>query len=165
MKKTFIFGHKNPDTDAVTSAIALSYLKNQLNQNSEPRILSPINKETAYVLNRFNVKVPELLDDVKVQIRDIPYHREFMIEDTASIYEAYTYMLDNGITGLPIVNNKKKFLGYVSLKEMATDFIRGDFDKLNASYDNIKNVIDGEEINKCDEEIKGNIIAATYSSE
>ena len=165
MKKTFIFGHKNPDTDAVTSAIALSYLKNQLNQNSEPRILSPINKETAYVLNRFNVKVPELLDDVKVQIRDIPYHREFMIEDTASIYEAYTYMLDNGITGLPIVNNKKKFLGYVSLKEMATDFIRGDFDKLNASYDNIKNVIDGEEVNKCDEEIKGNIIAATYSSE
>lgn len=165
MKKTFIFGHKNPDTDAVTSAIALSYLKNQLNQNSEPRILSPINKETAYVLKRFNVKVPELLDDVKVQIRDIPYHREFMIEDTASIYEAYTYMLDNGITGLPIVNNKKKFLGYVSLKEMATDFIRGDFDKLNASYDNIKNVIDGEEINKCDEEIKGNIIAATYSSE
>ena len=29
MKKIYIFGHKNKDTDSVTSAIALSYLKNK----------------------------------------------------------------------------------------------------------------------------------------
>ena len=34
MKKTYIFGHKNPDTDSVTSAIALSYLKNKLGYNT-----------------------------------------------------------------------------------------------------------------------------------
>ena len=43
MKKTYIFGHKNPDTDAVTSAIALSYLKNKQGQNTKPVILDSLN--------------------------------------------------------------------------------------------------------------------------
>ena len=46
MEKTYIFGHKNPDTDAVTSAIALSYLKNQLGENTEPRVLGSISEGT-----------------------------------------------------------------------------------------------------------------------
>ena len=57
----YIFGHKKPDTDAVTSAIALSYLKNELGIKSEPRILGDINKETSFVLDYFNVETPKLL--------------------------------------------------------------------------------------------------------
>ena len=38
MSKTFVFGHKKPDTDATMSAIGLSYLKNKLGENTEPRI-------------------------------------------------------------------------------------------------------------------------------
>ena len=29
MEKVYIFGHRNPDTDSVTAAITLSYLKNK----------------------------------------------------------------------------------------------------------------------------------------
>ena len=64
MNKTneiFVFGHKNPDTDAVTSAIALSYLKQQLGENTTPRVLGNINNETEYVLNHFNIEKPEYL--------------------------------------------------------------------------------------------------------
>ena len=73
MKKTLIFGHRNPDTDSVTSAIALSYLKNQIGMITEPRILGSINKETEYALQYFGIRIPELLDDVKVQIKDVPF--------------------------------------------------------------------------------------------
>ena len=45
MKKVLIFGHKKPDTDSVMSAIGLSYLKNQLGDNTEPRVIGTINKE------------------------------------------------------------------------------------------------------------------------
>ena len=165
MKTTYIFGHKNPDTDSVTAAIALSYLKNEIGMKAEPKILGSINKETKFVLNHFNMKTPELLEDVKVQIEDIPYNRKLMMNENASIYEAYTYMVDNGITGLPIVRDKNLFLGYVSLKEIATDFIKGDFDYLNASYDNLLKVLNGTELLKFDDEIKGEIMAATYNSE
>ena len=74
MEKTFIFGHKKPDTDSVTSCIALSYLKNQLGEVTEPRVLGEINKETTYALNYFKIAKPEYLNDVKLQLKDIDYH-------------------------------------------------------------------------------------------
>lgn len=163
--KTYIFGHKKPDTDSVTSAISLSYLKNKLGFDTEPRVLGEVNKETKFALNYFKVKTPKYLNDVKVQVSDIPFRRDIMVNTNASIYEAYTYMVDNEITGLPVVTDKNKFYGYVSLKEIATDLIRGDFDYLNASYDNILKVLDGKEVLRFDEEIKGNMLAASYSSE
>ena len=165
MDKIYIVGHKNPDTDSVTSAIALSYLKNQLGLNTEPRVLGEINKETKFVLKYFNIKEPKLLNDVKVQIEDVDYKKDLMINENASTYDAYQYMIQNGITGIPVVDESKKFLGYVSLKEIATDQINGDFDRLDASYDNILNVLKGKEVLKFDKNIKGDILAATYSSE
>ena len=71
MEKTFIFGHKKPDSDSVMSAIGLSYLKNQLGENTEPRILGNINKETKYALKFFDLKEPEYLNDVKLQSKDV----------------------------------------------------------------------------------------------
>lgn len=163
--KTFVIGHKNPDTDSVTSAISLSYLKNQLGQETEPRVLGEINKESKFALDYFGIKIPKILYDVKVQIKDVPFRKDIMMDEDASIYEAYTYMVDNEITGLPVVRDKKHFAGYVSLKEIATDSIRGDFDSLNASFDNILKVIDGKALLRFDDEIKGQIMAATFSSE
>lgn len=163
--KTFVIGHKNPDTDSVTSAISLSYLKNQQGYDTEPRVLGEINKEAKFVLDYFKIPHPKFLNDVKVQIKDVPFNRDTMMNENASIYEAYTYMVDNGFTGLPVVKDKNKFFGYVSLKEIATDFIRGDFDYLDASFNNILKVLDGVEVLKFDDEIKGQIMAATFNSE
>ena len=61
MVKTYIFGHRKPDTDTVSSSIALSYLKNQLGMDTEPRVLGTINNETKFALNYFKVK------DLKLQ--------------------------------------------------------------------------------------------------
>ena len=47
-KPIYIFGHKNPDTDSVCGAIALSYLKNYLGMNTTPAVLGNINNETKY---------------------------------------------------------------------------------------------------------------------
>ena len=48
MNKTYIFGHKKPDTDSVMSAISLSYLKNQIGDNTEQeemdKVLDEMNK-------------------------------------------------------------------------------------------------------------------------
>lgn len=36
MKKVYIFGHRNPDTDSVSAAIALAHLKKQMGVNAVP---------------------------------------------------------------------------------------------------------------------------------
>ena len=117
MQKTFIFGHKKPDTDSVMSAIGLSYLKNQLGDYTEPRILGNVNKETKYALNYFGLKEPEYLNDVKLQIKDVNYHKKFLIKDTDSIYDGYQMMLKEGVTGIPVVKKKNEFLGLITIKE------------------------------------------------
>ena len=53
--KTYIFGHKKPDTDSVMSSVALSYLENQSNNNTEARVLGDINKESIYALKYFKL--------------------------------------------------------------------------------------------------------------
>ena len=62
--KTYIFGHQNPDTDAIASAIIMADFE-QLTGNSEatPYRLGDINPETKFALDHFEVKAPELLSD------------------------------------------------------------------------------------------------------
>ncbi len=64
MEKTYIFGHKNPDTDTITSSIVMTNLENKLGGNAIACRLGNLNKETEYVLNHLNVEAPELIESL-----------------------------------------------------------------------------------------------------
>lgn len=164
MEKTFIFGHKKPDSDSVMSAIGLSYLKNQLGERTEPRILGTVNKETKYALNYFGLKEPEYLNDVKLQLKDVNYHKGFYIRDTDSVYDGYQKMLKEGLTGIPVVKDNKQFLGLITIKDLSHIVVNANFEELYTSYENIIKVLKGEEILKFDSEINGKIMVAAYRS-
>ena len=164
MDKTYIFGHKNPDTDSVTAAIALSYLKNKLGEHTVPMVLGEINKETKYVLDYFKTKQPAFLNDVKLQIKDIRYKKGIYLEANESICTAYHYMTENKLSMIPIVDNDKKMLGIVSMKDIAKDQLGENLAKLDTSYDNIIQTLNGKEILRFDDEINGNINVALLRS-
>ena len=167
MKKTeeiYVFGHKNPDTDAVTSAINLSYLKNQLGMNTTPRVLGNINNETEFVLNYFNVKKPEYLNNVKLQIKDLDYNNEHHIEDNNSIYYAYNYMTENNINNIPILNPKNEVEGIIAMKHIAKYMISGDSKILNASYENVLETLEAEQVLKFDNILEGTINIAAFKN-
>ena len=50
------------------------------------------------------------------------------------------------------------------MKEIAKDLITGDYQSLNTSYNNILDVLKGEEILRFNNEIKGSIILAAFRS-
>jgi len=164
MNSIYIFGHKKPDTDSVTAAISLSYLKNQLGYKTTPRILGHANLETKFALDYFHVNEPKYLNDVKLQLKDVNYHKGYFMEKSSSIEKAFNLMHDNGLTGLPVVDSKKKFLGLITIKDLAKEVVSGNFEKLNTSYDNILNTLKAKEILRFDDEIKGNLIVASYRS-
>lgn len=64
MANTYIFGHKNPDTDAISSAIIMADFE-QLTGNAGAKSyrLGEVGAETQYALDHFNVDAPELLED------------------------------------------------------------------------------------------------------
>ena len=164
MEKIYIFGHQKPDTDSVTSAISLSYLKNQLGMNTEPRVLGDLSNETKFVLDYFHVETPKLLDDVKLQLRDLNYHKDYFLNEKTSIKDTYDYMTEKAITGVPLVDDAQKFIGLITVKGIINNLIRGDLDILETSYDNILNLLEGEEVLKFDSEIFGTIMAVAYRS-
>ena len=164
MEKVYIFGHRNPDTDSVTSAIALEYLKKSLGIYAEARILSEINDETKYVLDRFNVRHPKYLNDVKLQIRDIIYHKDLFQLDTSSIEDIYDYMNQNNTTGVPIIDKNKKFINIVTAKMVLREFFKSDENNLHTSYNNILKSLLGKEVLRFDDEICGHITAVSYKS-
>ncbi|MGG3505491.1 manganese-dependent inorganic pyrophosphatase [Paenibacillus lautus] len=71
MAKTLIFGHKNPDTDTICSAIAYADLKNQLGLSAEPVRLGDVNGETQYALNYFKVEAPRFVETVANEAQDV----------------------------------------------------------------------------------------------
>ena len=66
---TFVIGHKTPDVDAVTSALSYAALMRALGHNAVAKIVSPINRETAYIVEKFGIKVPEEMTSVKAGTR------------------------------------------------------------------------------------------------
>ena len=164
MKKVMIFGHKKPDTDSVMSAIGLSYLKNQLGENTEARVLGTINKEASYVLDYFNIKAPKYLNDVKLQLKDVHYHKGFFLPDNASIYDGYQAMLKEELTGLPVTHVDGSFLGLLTLKDLSHILVNENVEDLYTSYDNILRVLKGEEIIRATDEIVGKLLVAAYRS-
>lgn len=164
MAKTYIFGHKKPDTDSVMSAIGLSYLKNQLGEKTEARVLGGLNKETKFALKYFNLKEPLYLNDVKLQLKDVAYHKNFLIKETESIYDGYQYMLKEGLTGLPVVRENKDFVGLITIKDLSHTIVNANFEDLYTSYENLLHVLKGEEIVKFDDEIVGKLLVASYRS-
>ncbi|WP_035052678.1 manganese-dependent inorganic pyrophosphatase [Carnobacterium pleistocenium] len=89
MSKVLVFGHRNPDTDAITSAISFAYLQNQLGFETEAVALGEVGEETQYALDHFKVDAPRVIKTAanetdKVMLVD---HNEFQqsVEDIASV--------------------------------------------------------------------------------
>ena len=65
MSKVFVFGHQNPDSDAIGSSYGYAYLKRQLGVDAEAVALGTPNEETAFVLNYFGVEAPRVVESAK----------------------------------------------------------------------------------------------------
>ena len=64
MEKILVFGHKNPDTDSITSSIVMANFEKKLGNDAKACRLGNINKETEYVLNYLGIEVPELIESI-----------------------------------------------------------------------------------------------------
>ena len=79
MAKTLVFGHKNPDTDTITSALVYAYLKQQLGEEVEAVRLGELNNETKFALEKFGFEAPRLIGNVKAEAEKVILvdHNEF----------------------------------------------------------------------------------------
>lgn len=123
-KKTYVVGHKNPDTDSICSAICYAKLKNLIDNTSEyvASRAGEINQETRYVLGRFNVEAPKYIDDVSPQVRDIDINHISGVDGMMSLKKAWNMMKSTGVSTLPILNGKN-LMGLITISDIATSYM------------------------------------------
>ncbi len=86
-----VFGHISPDTDCTGSAILWAwYLNTHTSNEAKAFVLGPLNKETLFVLKKWNIPEPELLESIKPE-------DEVVIVDTNSTQELFSNINDSKI--------------------------------------------------------------------
>ncbi|SHH53525.1 putative manganese-dependent inorganic diphosphatase [Tepidibacter thalassicus] len=161
-----VFGHKNPDTDSVTSAIAFSYLKNKLGFDTKPCVLGDLRKEAKFVLDYFKLSYPNSITNVKTQVKDLNYDKVKGITADFSILHAYKIMEHNNLKTLPVVNENNQLLGIITTKDIAMQLIKGDVHNIKTSLSNIASDLNGKILVNCHDIVNGklSIIAFYYKT-
>lgn len=79
MSKILVFGHQNPDTDAIGAAIAFANLQKELGKDAEAVALGELNEETAFALNHFGLTAPRVVETVANEVEQVMLvdHNEF----------------------------------------------------------------------------------------
>ncbi|MGB5945891.1 manganese-dependent inorganic pyrophosphatase [Paenisporosarcina sp.] len=71
MEKVYVVGHRNPDTDSISSAIVYAYLKRQLGMNAEAVRLGEVQNETAFALDKFGFEAPRFIEKASNDVKQI----------------------------------------------------------------------------------------------
>ena len=123
-KETYVFGHRNPDTDSICSAIAYAHLKRALGDNDVKAVrLGKVSKETNYALNYFNVEAPTLIEHIKPQVSDMKYYAIPPIYVVDSVKKAWDVMTEHRRPMIPVLYPDHKLAGVVSISDIAKTYI------------------------------------------
>lgn len=137
----YIFGHKNPDTDSICSAIAYAELKKAQGHRAKPIRLGKINKETEFVLDYFNVAAPDYLPTIRTQISDFNIDKVEHLSPLLSLRTAWEKTKSTNIKVAAVVDEEDKLLGIVTLSDITSRFmdIQGNVEALKATP--LKNIL------------------------
>ncbi len=150
-KKVWIVGHKNPDTDSICAAVAYANLKNRAEEGAGtqekvryiPKRAGTVSAETAYVLERFGIPLPELITDVGTQIRDIQIRKTEGISSHISMKRAWEMMKSLNVVTLPVVNERNKLEGLIVTSDIAQSYMDvHDNNILSLSRTQYKNIVE-----------------------
>lgn len=164
--KTFVIGHKNPDTDSICSAIAYAALKNKLGEGEYvAKRAGDVNNETKYVLDFFGVETPELIEHVGTQVKDVNIKPTPVLPSDISLKNAWNIMRDIKESTMPVVDDDNgRLQGIISIKDIATANMDIYETRILAmshtKYTNVLDAIDGTMIvgDPQDEITKGKIL-------
>lgn len=130
-KKVYVFGHKNPDTDAIVSATCFAYLKNQLGAHEYVAARAgQLNPQTDYIYKKFDVAPPLLIPDLEPKVEFYMHRGAVTVNENDSLWKAVSIMRSSNVSSLPVVdseNHYKALLGYAS-------FSKNIFENLNPDH-------------------------------
>ncbi|OOB80013.1 MAG: pyrophosphatase [Epulopiscium sp. Nuni2H_MBin001] len=123
-KFIYVFGHQNPDTDSICSAIAYAHLKSSLGyDNVVAARLGAISRETNFALEKFGAREPRLITHIKPQVSDMKFYKVQPIYTVDSVKKAWDVMSANGRPMAPVLYPNHKLAGVITISDIAKAYI------------------------------------------
>ena len=115
----YVIGHKNPDTDAICSAIGYADLLQKKGlKEALPARCGSVPTRTAWVLEKAGMEKPLLLDDVSATAEMICRKDVVKVSDDATFLQAYQLMLTEKVRSIPVVNPNNQLCGLLKYLDL-----------------------------------------------
>jgi len=125
MKKIYVIGHKNPDTDSIVSAIAYAELKRALGEtNVFPARGGKVNLQTEYILNRFNIPQPEFLSDLIPKVKNHMSEEPVTLPLDTPLWDAMQILTTNKFRMIPLVDDGKRYVSTLHYNTFAENILK-----------------------------------------
>jgi manganese-dependent inorganic pyrophosphatase len=124
--RTYVTGHRNPDTDSIASAIGYAELLQRLDGGNDyiPVRLGDLNDQTRWVLERAGAAEPVLLPHVLQRVRDVMKDRFKLAANTEPVREVGLAMAHEDLELVPVVDDAGELAGVVTERTLARRYVR-----------------------------------------
>ena len=122
----YVIGHKNPDTDAIVSAIAYAEFKKKQGMNAVPGRIGSVSSDTEYLLERFGYEDPVRLYTAKAILKEIEMDKASTVYKEYTMKEALDKVLKLKNRGLVVIDKKKHLEGIVVLDDLTYMWTKSD---------------------------------------
>ena len=144
-----VIGHRNPDTDSICSAICYANLKQAVTgEEYMPARAGHVNGETQFVLDYFGAEEPQLVEDVRTQVRDIEIRKTKGVADNISLKRAWNIMQENNVVTMPSVREDGTLEGLITVGDITKTYMNiydsSILSKANTQYSNIIETLEAE---------------------
>ncbi|MCD0462111.1 putative manganese-dependent inorganic diphosphatase [Roseiconus lacunae] len=129
----FVFGHRNPDTDAICAAIAYAdFLRRTTRPDAIAACCGAPNQRTEFALKKAGLSHPRIVMDVRPVIEDVCQTDVTLATCEEVFYEVYRRMDDRGLRSIPVVDRDKKLVGIVTLLDLLELVLNSNVDPTTA---------------------------------
>ncbi len=123
-QKTYVVGHRNPDSDSICSALAYAELRRRQGlANVVAARAGNLNQQTQFILDALGVAPPELLLDVYPRISDVLTEKVVTIDSSEPLSKAIELYHKHHIRLLPVVDDLSRATGLLLLKAATEAFL------------------------------------------
>jgi manganese-dependent inorganic pyrophosphatase len=120
MNEIFVIGHRNPDTDAICSAIGYAEFKRRTGMaEAVAARCGDTNDRIDFVLNTFGVPAPKFVADVSLKVSDVMQRKIMSVTPDATAAQALQLMDDHNIRILPVLDKERRCRGLLSLFKLS----------------------------------------------
>lgn len=128
-QQIMVMGHKNPDNDAICSAVGYAWLKGELARRQGidatyiPVRLGPLPPETKGIFEKWGIEAPLVIHNIYARVSDVMTPNPVCIEGSARILDAGRLLRRHNVRALVVVDGAGTYLGLITTRMIAERYI------------------------------------------